>query len=104
MYINMNLFLLQWNIWISLLVAHKRSVDELQAQTRIFMIQKLLSNLQCKTQYSSCRFEPLEGYNGEDLTAFVITPKEIVVVGTLRFLVCKLALVLAAFKPLKDGS
>ncbi|CAH2033478.1 unnamed protein product [Thlaspi arvense] len=46
----------------------------------------------------------VRGYIGEDHTAFVVTPKEILV-GTLGFLVCKVAVVLAAFKPLKeDGS
>ncbi|KAF3522778.1 hypothetical protein F2Q69_00047301 [Brassica cretica] len=42
----------------------------------------------------------VRGYNP---TAFAVTPREIVV-GTLGFLVCKVAVVLAAFKPLKDGS
>ncbi|XP_010480058.1 PREDICTED: uncharacterized protein LOC104758807 isoform X2 [Camelina sativa] len=45
----------------------------------------------------------VRGHIGGDLTAFAVTPKEILV-GTLGFLVCKVAVVLAAFKPLKDGS
>ncbi|KAG2313844.1 hypothetical protein Bca52824_016966 [Brassica carinata] len=45
----------------------------------------------------------IRGYSGGDPTAFAVTPREIVV-GTLGFLVCKVAVVLAAFKPLKDGS
>lgn len=45
----------------------------------------------------------VRGYIGEDHTAFAVSPKEIVV-GTLGFLVCKVAVVLAAFKPLKDSS
>ncbi|CAN6820631.1 unnamed protein product [Brassica oleracea] len=36
-------------------------------------------------------------------TAFAVTPRDILV-GTFGFLVCKVAVVLAAFKPLKDGS
>ena len=36
-------------------------------------------------------------------TAFAVTPRDILV-GALGFLVCKVAVVLAAFKPLKDGS
>ncbi|XP_006307597.2 uncharacterized protein LOC17897043 [Capsella rubella] len=45
----------------------------------------------------------MRGPIGGDFTAFAVTPKEILV-GTLGFLVCKVAVVLAAFKPLKDGS
>ncbi|ESQ29948.1 hypothetical protein EUTSA_v10011547mg [Eutrema salsugineum] len=45
----------------------------------------------------------VRGYSGEDPTVFAVTPKEILV-GTLGFLVCKVAVVLAAFKPLKLGS
>ena len=40
---------------------------------------------------------------GYSPTAFAVTPRDILV-GTLGFLVCKVAVVLAAFKPLKDGS
>ncbi|CAA7015502.1 unnamed protein product [Microthlaspi erraticum] len=45
----------------------------------------------------------VRGYIGEDHAAFAVTPREIVV-GTLGFLVCKVAVVLAAFKPLKERS
>ncbi|XP_010462373.1 PREDICTED: uncharacterized protein LOC104742968 [Camelina sativa] len=45
----------------------------------------------------------VRGHIGGDLTTFAVTPKEILV-GTLGFLVCKVAVVLAAFKPLKGGS
>ncbi|OAP17727.1 hypothetical protein AXX17_AT1G49820 [Arabidopsis thaliana] len=44
----------------------------------------------------------MRGHIGGEMTAFAVTPKEIVV-GTLGFLVCKVAVILAAFKPLKDG-
>ncbi|KAF8092092.1 hypothetical protein N665_0424s0025 [Sinapis alba] len=90
----------------------QRSVDELQAPGSSSSSEnssQILSG-RLKIPVLSLAFAiglsvlAVRGYSGgEGPTAFAVTPREIVV-GTLGFLVCKVAVVLAAFKPLKDGS
>ncbi|CAH8255658.1 unnamed protein product [Arabidopsis lyrata] len=87
----------------------QRSVDELQApgSSSSENSNKILSGLNIPVWSLALAIGltvlAVRGHIGGDLTAFAVTPKEIVV-GTLGFLVCKVAVVLAAFKPLKDGS
>ncbi|KAJ0249941.1 Lipase/lipooxygenase [Hirschfeldia incana] len=89
----------------------QRSVDELQAPESSSSSEnssQILSG-RLKIPVLSLAFAiglsvlAVRGYSGVDPTAFAVTPRDIVV-GTLGFLVCKVAVVLAAFKPLKDGS
>ncbi|KAL1192988.1 hypothetical protein V5N11_015098 [Cardamine amara subsp. amara] len=103
-------FLLGGTMGFLYLLLLQRSVDELQApgsssseksnQTLGGGLKIPVLSLALAIGLSVLTFR---GYIGGDLTAFEVTPKEIVV-GTLGFLVCKVAVVLAAFKPLKDGS
>ncbi|CAH8354904.1 unnamed protein product [Eruca vesicaria subsp. sativa] len=89
----------------------QRSVDELQAPGSSSSSEnsnQILSG-RLKIPVLSLAFAvglsvlAVRGYTGEGPSAFAVTPREILV-GTLGFLVCKVAVVLAAFKPLKDGS
>ncbi|KAF3510733.1 hypothetical protein F2Q69_00010129 [Brassica cretica] len=89
----------------------QRSVDELQAPGSSSSSQNSNQILggRLKIPVLSLAFAiglsvlAVRGYIGEGPIAFAVTPREIVV-GTLGFLVCKVAVVLAAFKPLKEGS
>ncbi|KAJ4882004.1 hypothetical protein Rs2_39059 [Raphanus sativus] len=89
----------------------QRSVDELQAPGSSSSSENSSQILRGKLKIPvlSLAFAiglsvlAIRGSSGGDPTAFAVTPREIVV-GTLGFLVCKVAVVLAAFKPLKDGS
>ncbi|CAE5960218.1 unnamed protein product [Arabidopsis arenosa] len=87
----------------------QRSVDELQApgSSSFENSDQILSGLNIPVWSLALAIGltvlAVRGHIGGELTAFAVTPKEIVV-GTLGFLVCKVAVVLAAFKPLKDGS
>ncbi|CAN8288000.1 unnamed protein product [Cochlearia groenlandica] len=81
----------------------QRSVDELQAPGSENSNRTLKIPVLSLALATGLSVLALRGYIGEDHITFRVTPKEIVV-GTLGFLVCKVAVLLAAFKPLKDGS
>ncbi|VVB00214.1 unnamed protein product [Arabis nemorensis] len=88
----------------------QRSVDELQApgtsasqNSNQILSGRLKIPVLSLVLATGLSVLAVRGYTGEDLTAFAVTPREIVV-GTFGFLVCKVAVVLAAFKPFKDES
>lgn len=88
----------------------QRSVDELQAprssaseNSNQILSGRLKIPVLSLALATGLSVLAVRGYIGEDLIAFAVTPREIVV-GTFGFLMCKVAVVLAALKPLKDGS
>ncbi|CAF2211709.1 unnamed protein product [Brassica rapa] len=86
----------------------QRSVDELQAPGSSSSSQNSSQILSGRVKIPVLSLALAIGLSvlavrGYNPTAFAVTPRDIVV-GTLGFLVCKVAVVLAAFKPLKDGS
>ncbi|CDY10572.1 BnaC03g70420D [Brassica napus] len=90
----------------------QRSVDELQAPGSLSSLSENTNQIltgRLKVPVLSLALAvglsvlAVRGYTGEGATTFAVTPREILL-GTLGFLVCKVAVVLAAFKPLKDGS
>ncbi|CAH8367333.1 unnamed protein product [Eruca vesicaria subsp. sativa] len=89
----------------------QRSVDELQApgssssskNSNQVLSGRLKIPVLSLTLVVGLSLLAVRGYSGEGSSAFAVTPREIPV-GTLGFLACKVAVVLAAFKPLKDVS